>query len=502
MLRSSLLLASSVAAFGLALTAERDAAACGGCFHPPTQTASDITDERMLLSVSPTQTTLYDQLQYTGSPTSFAWVLPTHGTVTIGLSANVLFDSVDLLTTTQIVSPQVSCPGPPADCLANGGSGGAAGGGLAAGADASAPAAPPVVVTAQENVGPYATVQLHSTDPGALNTWLTQNGFSVPASVTPVIDEYVTEGFDFLAMKLLPNQGVQAMRPVRVTMPGASLSLPLRMAAVGTGASVGVTIWVVSEGRYEPQNFPFFHIEDSALIWDFKTSSSNYTTLRAQNEAALGGKGWEIESSLDLNEQLIQSVILSGGQYYGTGYVPAPIDASQNYLSIGDADGGADDGGAASQSAEQVRADDVAALFAGMQGPTVRVTRMRSDISHAAMTTDFVLQASSDQLELSNVRQVTESINLQCPVYSNCSVVGTSTPGQGGGSGDPTAPSGSSGSSGSGSGGDGSNGSAGGGGCETSARTTEGSALGFGSFGLLGLVAVARLSRTRRRRRG
>ena len=68
------------------------------------------------------------------------------------------------------------------------------------------------------------------------------------------------------------------------------------MAAIGTGASVGITIWVVSDGRYEPQNFPFYRIDDSALIWDFSTSLSNYTTLRAQNESTLGGKGWEMRA--------------------------------------------------------------------------------------------------------------------------------------------------------------------------------------------------------------
>ena len=248
-----------------------------------------------------------------------------------------------------------------------------------------------------------------STDSSALNNWLSQNGFAIPAAVTPVIDAYVAEGFDFLAMKLLPNEGVQAMRPVRVTMPGASLSLPLRMAAVGTGATVGITIWVVSDGRYEPQNFPFFHIDDSALVWDWSTSISNYTTLRAQNEAALGGKGWEIESSIDLNEQLISSVIQSGGVYYGGGFGSAPPDdAGADYLPIlAQEDGGADGGeeGGVAETADQVRADDIAALFAGMNGPTVRVTRMRSDISHAAMTADFVLQASPDQSELSNIRE-------------------------------------------------------------------------------------------------
>ena len=70
------------------------------------------------------------------------------------------------------------------------------------------------------------------------------------------------------------------------------------------------------------------------------------------------------------------------------------------------------------------------ALVAGMPGPNVRITRMRSDISHAAMTTDFLLQASADQSELSNTRVVTKSVNEQCPVYQNCEIVGTAPPAQ------------------------------------------------------------------------
>ena len=66
--------------------------------EPPQQTTSDITDERMLLAVSTKQSTLYDQIRYSGNPSSFAWVLPIHGTVDVGLSADVLFGSFDALT--------------------------------------------------------------------------------------------------------------------------------------------------------------------------------------------------------------------------------------------------------------------------------------------------------------------------------------------------------------------------------------------------------------------
>ncbi|HEY2513038.1 MAG TPA: DUF2330 domain-containing protein, partial [Polyangiaceae bacterium] len=282
---------------------------------------------------------------------------------------------------------------------------------------------------------------------------------------------------DFLAMKLLPNQGIQAMRPVRVTMQGASLSLPLRMAAVGTGATVGITIWVVSDGRYEPQNFPSYHIDDSSLIWDFSANLSNYTALRAQNEAALGGKGWEIESSITLNQQLISSVILSGGQYYGGSYGGPVSNAGDDYLPVADDSDGGTDGGV-TESSDQVRSADIAALFAGLvSSSSVRITRMRSDISHAAMTADFILQAAKDQSELSNVRTVTQSVNLQCPIYNGCNVVGTGTPEQAQASVN----------------------NKGAFGCDTAPLRSGGNAASLGVLaGLFGLV-LARIARARRR---
>jgi hypothetical protein len=376
----------------------------------------------MLLSVSPTQTTLYDQIRYSGNPTSFAWVLPIRGQVTVGLSADILFDAVDSLTQTDIHAPPLDCPQPPSSCT---NSGGGCGSSSVTSADfASASPNGGVTVTKQQNVGPYETVQLHATDASAINNWLSTNGFVIPAEVTPILDAYVGEGFDFLAMKLLPNEGIQAMRPVRVSMPGSSLSLPLRMASVGTGVTVGITIWVVSDGRYEPQNFPFFHIDDSQLIWDVKASASNYTTLRASTEATFGGRGWEIESSINLNETLINGAISSGGTYVGAPYGGAQgtATADDDYLPVTSGDAGT-----VTESAQQVRNDDLQALFAGLPGPTVRVTRMRSDVAHTAMTADLHLQAATDQAELSNVRNVTQVVNLQCPIYDNCAVVGYGT---------------------------------------------------------------------------
>ena len=402
----------------LLMVGDRDAAACGGCFHPPpppTETVSTITDHRMVLSISPTQSTLYDQIRYTGSPSEFAWVLPIHGAVTVGLSSDVLFGTLDALTTTQIQAPPDGCPAAPTCGNQSFGASGAPAPGNATDLGGGG-----VTVTKQQVVGPYETVQLHSTDASALNNWLTSHSYSVPDDVAPIIAAYVAGQFDFLAMRLTPGQGVQSMRPVRVTSTGASAVLPLRMVAAGTGATVGITLWVVADGRYEPQNFPFFHIEDSELVWDWPSSSSNYTTLRAAKEQALGGSGWEVESSIALAESQIQNFVLNGGVQFGGG--PTGSNAAADYAPIATSDAGT------GETPEQVRQDDLTTLFSGMAavGGQVRTTRLRADLAHAALIQDLALTASMDQAELSNHRKATkESGEPLCAVYgANCQQVG------------------------------------------------------------------------------
>src|SRR5271154_6481874 len=79
----------------------RDARASGGGLHPlppPVENESVIPDEKMIFSISKGQTTLYDEIEYSGSPSSFAWVLPIKGTVTVGLSADLLFSTFEQLT--------------------------------------------------------------------------------------------------------------------------------------------------------------------------------------------------------------------------------------------------------------------------------------------------------------------------------------------------------------------------------------------------------------------
>ncbi|MBK6694042.1 MAG: DUF2330 domain-containing protein [Myxococcales bacterium] len=416
--------ASLVAAsFALPFFAPRTASACGGCFAPPSDNTL-VTDHRMVLSISTKETTLYDQIRYSGNPSSFAWVLPIHGEADVGVSADLVFQTIDQQTQTSIQPPPQNCPAPPVCRSAYDSPSASAGGGYDASARSSADAAagpPAVQVLKEETVGPYETVQLAATNAAALHDWLTDHGYAIPADLEPMLAGYVKEGFGFLALKLVPGSGVQSMKPVRITTKGASPALPLRMVAAGSGVGVGLTLWVVGEGRWEPQTFPSFTVTQSDLTWTWATYRSNYEELRTAAFGRLGASAWELESSIDFSSSIVSSRI----DQFVNSPMPAQVqlpDGGVGRFRIYDPVVGP--GGTIEKTEAQLAADDLAALF---QGRAVsRVTRLKSELPRASLSTDLALQASTDQSVLPNFRVISrETDEPMCPVYNDdCSYAG------------------------------------------------------------------------------
>jgi MYXO-CTERM domain-containing protein len=427
----------------VSLAAARDADACGGCFVSQSE-RSVVTDHRMALSVSKQQTVLWDQIRYQGDPRDFAWVLPVRKGARIELSHDEWFAALDAST-----QPTVS---PPPGFMA-----GSAGCGLyGCSASASSAAGDPgsaVTVVGQKVVGPYETATLRSTDDGALVAWLRANGYAVPPSIEPTIGSYVREGFDFLALKLRPSCGVRAMEPVRIVTPGADPTLPLRMVAAGVGATVGLTLYVIGEGRWRPKNFPEARIDDAKLQWFLGQSRSNYAELAADAMEQNGGRTWLVEASERARLSGTGNVYASAqrpglydayfaqcrGTWYGaegsggTGAsapgepcvredvdagveVDADADAGANADADADASASADVDASASAdaSADAQRDagsmpppfpsgdpcdafDDLRVATEGMRSSNVWVTRLRANLPVAALAADLRLEAPSDQ---------------------------------------------------------------------------------------------------------
>ena len=289
-LPSLALLAATTVAASL-VVAHSTAHACGGCFHQKNDVPSVVTDHRMALSVSKTQTILWDQVRYQGNPAEFAWVLPVGPGARVELARAEWLAALDVATAPQISAPEYTCPNGSRSAASpntgGGGGGGGCGGGGVDYAGFDNTTAPPtdfqstgdVTVVNQSVVGPYLAVVVRSDSGVAISSWLDSNGFEIPSAVAPMLASYASAKLDFLALRLRPNVGVQAMQPVRVITPGADPTLPLRMVAAGTGARVGLLLYVIGEGRYEAASYANATVNPSLVRWDAQSSRSNYTEL-------------------------------------------------------------------------------------------------------------------------------------------------------------------------------------------------------------------------------
>jgi hypothetical protein len=454
--------ATVAALAGLALGAaalvvgEGDANACGGCFVPPGP-STQVSAHRMAFAISTKRTILWDQIQYVGDPTDFGWVLPIHGLVDVGVSSDELFNRLEGATQPRVQAPPPPvCPKPTTQCLTDcfdNAAGGASDGGFASAADASSS----VDVWRQEVVGPYEATQLSSTDATALTKWLGDHGYAIPPSIGPVIDQYVKEGFGFLALKLVPSAGVRSMVPIRIAFDGASPTLPLRMVAAGTGAQVGIKLWVLGDGRWEARNFANAEIATKDLVWDWAAMGSNLGTLEQAAIDAKAGKVWITESSDAYDRAGFFSGLVAG--------VPAS-DAATVF-------------GPASDEAEIEKAFPAK--------PTLTVSRLFAQLPQSALAADLEIQASVGG-KIPVERVAASGINYNCPTveYVYCPGVSSASCG-------PSNPAGNAGNAGS------SSSSGPGYGCSVSseapARTTW-----FGA-GLLALVAAGAATKLARRSR-
>jgi len=440
-------LACAALASLLSVTAgPRLAEACGGCFHVPAENTV-VTGHRMVVSISPEQSVLWDQIQYSGNPSEFSWVLPIKPGARIEVASDAFFDVLEAATTISVSAPPEGCAFDTNDSslgcssgeFANSDLGGASGRGGPEGG---------VNVISEGSVGPYDTVTLSAEDPEALKTWLEDNGFVMPAEIGPTVDAYVQEGFDFIALKLSPNQGVQQMTPVRVVSPGGSVTLPLRMVAAGTGAQTDIVLYVIGEGRYQARDYENAAIPPQLVTWDFRSDTTDYGELRLDALGANDGRAWLTSYARRgsllgriSDDQGQVGYTVDGGNGFGRAFADTIIDAyflqggAQGQARPEDHDGSfnitdcigrtadlsgsmgvvtnlCDENGenCLSPTGDEIdardltcgRLDDVAVAMLGLHPADVVLTRLEASLPQAALGADLVLEAAPDQSQIAH----------------------------------------------------------------------------------------------------
>jgi hypothetical protein len=117
--------------------------------------------------------------------------------------------------------------------------------------DTAGGAAPPgagVSVLGQQILGGFAVASLAADDPLALQTWLTANGYALPAAAEPILKAYVADGWKFVAVKRSAGDPAGALSPLRIRYAGATPVYPMRLGAL-SDRPVGVELFVLSAHR-------------------------------------------------------------------------------------------------------------------------------------------------------------------------------------------------------------------------------------------------------------
>lgn len=406
---------------GALLTTERSEA-CGGCFGPASALTT-VTGHRMAFAVSEERTVLWDQFEYTGAPEDFSWVLPVLPGAYLEASTDAWFESLETVTQTRVLAPTLTC------AQASGGCGVMRSAGAdSAASDGSGFYGTDVKVIHRGTVGPYETVTLRSTDAGALTTWLTSNGYVVPPDIQPTIDAYVSEGTDFVALRLKPGQGVQQMTPVRVVTPGGDYLLPLRMVAAGVAESVQIVLYVIGEKRYAMPDLHEVSVDTKAVEWTFADNSSNYAELRRQAlaknlgfsylptfafvRAFAGGLpgpfgGSAIYSTTKgtlFKDSLPELYFAQAQENDGKAASTCPdVAALFNKSELVSEDGG--DGTLPASNFSCAGYSDLSAAVLGMHPSSVWLTRLELDLPKEALSMDCVVVPAESQESVSNLIQ-------------------------------------------------------------------------------------------------
>lgn len=433
----------------------------------------------MVLSLSQRQTTLWDQIRYTGAPEDFVWVLPVAdaGTLQIGLADNAFVDAIDTYgapfvtadlpecwrrfrATPRIVDSGVfvGCGASPAEM---------GGYGAMPGVDSTR-----VGRDGEAVVGPYA-VNVISTESGGmqLDAWLRAHNYAIPSTTRAAIDYYVNLQFDFIILRLRPGVGIQQMQPVRITTRGYMPMLPLRMISAGIGDKVGLTLSVIAAGRVEAQGYTNAVIDERDLTFDYRNNQSNWRDVYQRALERRRGRTWVIES--------VQNVVPAQLTYGGSTppSMPPPevmtldgavrSDAANDSGAI-DSDSAlfdvqlAQDSGPTADAlvwdASDELGEDVVALsdgslsdamtvtdsggmtmqqwepyidrryaFSGLDGRAV-LTRMRAELRFDDLDGDLLLDGASGPLVPVEYVAPTLLNPPPCPRTSSCAVIGVTAP--------------------------------------------------------------------------
>ena len=128
-----------------------------------------------------------------------------------------------------------------------------------------------VTVEAQYLVGEYDILILSAKESAGLETWLTENGYKIPAGASAVLHSYLKQGMKFFVAKV--NLGEQAklglahLRPLQIAFESPKFMLPIRLGTVNADGTQELFIYFLTkQGRVETTNYRTVRLPEAQEI--------------------------------------------------------------------------------------------------------------------------------------------------------------------------------------------------------------------------------------------
>ncbi|GGM85583.1 DUF2330 domain-containing protein [Streptomyces fuscichromogenes] len=231
------------------LAAPAFACACGALV-PDTGRQVTVGREESVLRWDGTREQIVMRLTVNGDADRAAWIMPVPHRATVTLSDPALFDQLHTLTAPVHRTRYHFWPEDGDWPLTSGGGTG----GVPPGVGATAPG---VGVVDRQRLGPFDVAQLTATDSGALDGWLRSNGFPMPPRLDTALQPYVTDHWEYVAVKLAPETTDTALRgaldPLHLAFASERPVYPMRLSRIAaTPQSLG--LYVLAAHRMEPRS--------------------------------------------------------------------------------------------------------------------------------------------------------------------------------------------------------------------------------------------------------
>lgn len=256
---------SALALGGGWLAPERAEAFCG-FYVAGTDASLHNEATTVVLMREGTRTVLSMQNDYAGPPEDFAMVVPVPVVLRrddVRTLERDLFARLERMTGPRLVEYWERDPCAP-ETIGLGnlgtigfGSGAGSGSGYGSGGSGSF-----VRVEARFAVGEYDVVILGSNDSSALDAWLRDHGYRIPAGAAEALRPYVESGMKFFVARVDVDRvrfegGRAVLSPLRVHYESEQLSLPVRLGLLNSsGTQDLVVLTLARHQRYELANYP------------------------------------------------------------------------------------------------------------------------------------------------------------------------------------------------------------------------------------------------------